>query len=49
MGNPAIDVGDHFTYHHYRTWPEEERWELIGGQAWSMSPAPTRGHQDIQA
>jgi Uma2 family endonuclease len=49
MGNPAIDRGEHFIYRHYRTWPDEERWELIEGQAWNMSPAPTRGHQGIQA
>ena len=36
---------DHFTYADYRRWPEDERWELIDGQAYAMSPAPTRGHQ----
>ena len=49
MGNPAVDRADHFTYGQYKTWPDEERWELIEGQAWSMSPAPLRGHQGIQA
>jgi Uncharacterized protein conserved in cyanobacteria len=49
MGNPAIDRGDHFTYRHYRTWPDEERWELIEGQAWAMSPAPTTWHQELSA
>lgn len=49
MGNPAVDRADHFTYGQYKTWPDEERWELIDGQAWSMSPAPLRGHQGIQA
>jgi Uma2 family endonuclease len=34
MGNPAIDLNEHFTYRHYRTWPDEERWELIDGRAW---------------
>ncbi len=47
MGNPAVDRADHFTYGQYRTWPDEERWELIEGQAWSMSPAPTRSHQKL--
>jgi Uncharacterized protein conserved in cyanobacteria len=49
MGNPALDPGDRFTYRHYKTWPDEERWELIEGQAWNMSPAPSTRHQDIQA
>jgi Uma2 family endonuclease len=49
MGNPAIDRSDRFTYRHYKTWPDEERWELIEGQAWNMSPAPSTRHQDIQA
>jgi Uma2 family endonuclease len=47
MGNPAIDRGASFTYRHYKTWPDEERWELIDGRAWAMSPAPTLNHQDI--
>ena len=36
-----------FTYADYRTWPEGERWELVGGEAWNMSPAPTWGHQEL--
>jgi len=36
-----------FTYGDYLTWPEEERWELINGEAYAMSPAPGRRHQDI--
>ena len=26
-----------FTWDDYRTWPGSERWELIGGEAYSMS------------
>jgi Uma2 family endonuclease len=47
MGNPAEDLGGKFAYRHYRTWPDEERWELINGIAWSMSPAPTERHQEL--
>ncbi len=47
MGDPAVDLNTHFTYAHYRTWPDEERWELIDGTAWAMSPAPIRFHQRI--
>ncbi len=36
-----------FTYHDYLTWPDEERWELIDGEAYSMSPAPKTRHQRI--
>jgi hypothetical protein len=36
-----------FTYKHYKTWPDEERWELIDGQAWAMSPAPMTRHQEL--
>ncbi len=36
-----------FTYRNYRTWPDSERWELIDGQAWAMSPASRRRHQEV--
>jgi Uma2 family endonuclease len=36
-----------FTYADYLTWPQDERWELIDGVAWNMSPAPNRAHQAI--
>jgi len=47
MGLPAKKLGNGFTYGHYITWPEEERWELIDGNAYNMSPAPSRRHQQI--
>jgi len=36
-----------YSYADYLTWNEEERWELINGEAWAMSPAPTTRHQKI--
>lgn len=36
-----------FTWADYRTWPDGERWELIDGQAFNMSPAPTIKHQSV--
>ncbi len=36
-----------FTYNDYKSWPETERWELINGEAYSMSPAPRRLHQTL--
>jgi hypothetical protein len=47
MGNPALAPEEHYTYRHYKTWPDSERWELIDGQAWAMSPAPKTRHQGI--
>jgi Uma2 family endonuclease len=34
-----------FTYGDYLTWPDDERWEIIDGVAYCMSPAPTPRHQ----
>jgi len=36
-----------WTYADYLTWPDDQRWELIDGVAYSMSPAPTTSHQSI--
>ena len=47
LGNPALAPQERFTYGDYRTWPDEERWELIDGIAYSMSPAPMRRHQKL--
>ena len=38
-----------FTYKDYLSWPESERWELINGEAYDMSPAPSRTHQFISS
>lgn len=46
MGLPLKKTDRHYTYGDYRSWPEDERWELIDGSAWNMSVAPTRRHQD---
>ena len=35
------------TYQDYLTWPDAERWEIINGEAWAMTPAPTIAHQRI--
>jgi Uma2 family endonuclease len=47
MALPIIKKGKNFTYGDYITWPDEERWELIDGYAYNMSPAPSRRHQAI--
>lgn len=45
-GSNALKEGRRFTLEEWRTWPEDERWELIDGYAYNMSPSPTAGHQD---
>jgi Uma2 family endonuclease len=37
----------HYTLADYLAWPEGERWELIGGVAYGMAPAPSVRHQQI--
>ena len=36
-----------YTYGDYLKWSDDERWELIEGQPFDMSPAPSRQHQKI--
>ena len=36
---------DRFTWADYRSWPDDERWQIIDGEAYAMSPAPTTRHQ----
>jgi len=36
-----------YTYTDYCTWDDSERWELIDGVPYTMSPAPRPGHQSI--
>ena len=36
-----------FTYQDYLGWDDSQRWELIDGQAWNMTPAPSFKHQRL--
>jgi Uma2 family endonuclease len=36
-----------YTWSDYRTWPDDRRWEIIGGEAYAMSPAPSTRHQSV--
>lgn len=48
MGFPVIKSNQKFSYRDYLSWTKPgERWELIHGEAFDMSPAPARIHQDI--
>ncbi|OHE66256.1 MAG: hypothetical protein A2Z99_05710 [Treponema sp. GWB1_62_6] len=46
-GSLALEPGKRYTYGDYRLWPEDERWELIGGVPYAMSPGPLRRHQRL--
>ena len=41
------ESAEKMTYRDYLTWPEGERWELISGVAYNMSPAPSPMHQRV--
>lgn len=47
MGEPVRKNDENYTYADYRNWPDDERWEIIDGVAFNMSPAPSSGHQAI--
>lgn len=47
MGYPEKKPGSNFCYGNYLQWPEGERWELIEGQAYILSPSPSRQHQEV--
>jgi Uma2 family endonuclease len=47
MGIPLRKTDKNYTYGDYKNWPEDERWEIIEGVAWNMSPAPSRKHQGL--
>ncbi|MBI5191811.1 MAG: Uma2 family endonuclease [Nitrospirae bacterium] len=34
-----------YTWQDYLTWPDDERWEVIDGKAYDMSPSPSSSHQ----
>jgi len=36
-----------FSYQDYKNWPDDQRWEIINGEAYNMSPAPKVKHQRI--
>jgi Uma2 family endonuclease len=49
MSNAMAIRDDRYTWKDYRSWPDDERWEIIGGEAHAMSPAPTTRHQLLVA
>jgi Uma2 family endonuclease len=47
MGSPARKFDDVWTYADYMTWNDGQRWEIVDGVAYAMSPAPAIRHQSI--
>ena len=47
MSGYAVKKEELYTWADYQKWPDEERWEIIDGEAYMMSPAPTTRHQAI--
>ncbi len=45
MGMPALKGSEPFTWEQYRQWPDDESWEVVGGEAYAMSPSPGGRHQ----
>lgn len=46
MSLPLRDAHRH-SYREYRSWPGDQRYELIDGMAYVMAPAPSRRHQRL--
>jgi len=44
---PMPQQNERYTYADYCTWDDSERWELIEGIPYAMSPAPSQHHQEI--
>ncbi len=47
MGLAKRKQQESYTYDDYVTWPDDERWEIIDGEAYAMTPAPVLRHQTI--
>ncbi|MGL4944268.1 MAG: Uma2 family endonuclease [Thermoguttaceae bacterium] len=47
MSSLAVKTLEKFSYADYMSWDDGERWELIDGVAYNMSPAPSNTHQRV--
>ena len=47
MGKAARSRDETYTYRDYLSWDDNERWELIDGHPFCMTPAPSRRHQEL--
>ena len=47
MGSTVEHIEKRFTYTDYVSWKDDQRWELIDGVPYNMTPAPRTKHQDL--
>jgi len=47
MGYPAEKIDKKWSYADYYSWDDSKRYELIDGEVYDMSPAPSTNHQRI--
>jgi Uncharacterized protein conserved in cyanobacteria len=47
MSKPVGDNLNYYTYKDYLQWPEHERWEIIDGIPYNMTPTPSPNHQRV--
>jgi Uma2 family endonuclease len=47
MGGSVNKNRQKFTYNDYKSWPDDERWEIFDGEAYAMTPAQSLRHQKI--
>ena len=47
MSLPVLTEKQRYKYDDYCSWDDGQRWELIDGVAYAMSPGPSWEHQDI--
>ncbi len=48
MSTPAkTGANTRYTWSDYRSWGDEQRWEIVDGVAYAMSPAPSPRHQAV--
>lgn len=45
MSEAARKIDRCYTWADYRQWPDDERWEIIDGIAYAMTPSPASRHQ----
>jgi Uma2 family endonuclease len=46
MASPA-EKSRKFTYGDYLSWEDGQRWEIIDGKAYNITPSPSRCHQEV--
>jgi Uma2 family endonuclease len=47
MSETARQYAARYTWTDYQSWDDNQRWEIIDGEAYLMSPSPTSRHQQI--